>query len=137
MTRRDRAALVLAYEVLRAWGDPCGQRAAVHASGLCSRALDALRLGDDVSRAIFDAYMSGPWIDPRLLRARLALLLRVLLRADAGDFGEVACERCGSVGDGTHERGEACGACWVRYGTWSSYRPRRYTPLWDAARKAT
>jgi hypothetical protein len=46
--------------------------------------------------------------DARIYRARLALYLRAVLRADAGDCGMVACPVCGFVGDGSHERGADC-----------------------------
>lgn len=128
LSRRDRAAMVLAYEALRL--------------GHLGAAMDILGHGDEeayrlrvVARSEFD------WVcfdrrerSYRLLRARLALLLRVLLRADAGDYGEVTCERCGNRGDGTHETGEPCGLCWQTcVEPVPSYRPRHFAPLWESA----
>ena len=72
----------------------------------------------------------------RVIRARFALWIRAVLRADAGDCGMVACPVCGFVGDGSHERGDPCGLCWQRQicpiprMTWGSTRP-----LWESAPK--
>lgn len=89
LARRDRAALALAYECLKrraAWvGDRPGfQRKAA----LCvSSAIGALAYCDDTTA--YDASERCLHDTPsRLLRVRLALLLRALLRADAHE-GEV------------------------------------------------
>lgn len=77
MTRRDRAALVLALECLRAVED-----GPVH--GVVS-ARRALSMGDGVALALLGASsaVSAHETGGRILRARLALALRVLLRCDA------------------------------------------------------
>jgi len=125
LSRRDRAALALALECCRAREDLSAKDA-----------LDAGPLGgtgDDLLYAYQCAMHRG--VSRRVLFARLALALRVLLRADAGDFGEVACERCGFVGDGTHEAGEPCGLCWQRcVEPVPRYRPRQFRPLWEVSR---
>jgi hypothetical protein len=80
LSRRDRAALRLAYEVLLR-DDAVGH------------ARRALSLGGPMSRAIEDAsYALAAPLGMRILRARLALLLRVVLRVDRGDFGALRCE---------------------------------------------
>lgn len=100
MTRRDRAALSLAYEVLR---DPYGNGEECWAIERC---IDVLALGDTVGRTLADDLAEAKPVDAwrerdtmRFLRARLALALRVLLRVDAGDFGRpvlwLRCRICG------------------------------------------
>jgi hypothetical protein len=96
-TRRDIAALSLAYECLRDSG-----------SLGTYRAKDALECGAEVSYALRVALRK---CQSRLLRVRLALLLRVLLRVAAGDYGPgrwfAGCQcPCGGGG---------------------------YTPLWESA----
>lgn len=87
------------------------------------------------SMAFFDDFTPIDLRD-RMTLARLALYLRAVLRADAGDCGMVACPVCGFVGDGSHERGDPCGLCWQRQicpiprMTWGSTRP-----LWESAPK--
>jgi hypothetical protein len=87
LSRRDRAALALALECLRA-GDDYDASSALFA-GAHEETCSAIRL------AFLDAGFSTP---NRVLCARLALALRVLLRADAGDFGArerwLQCQRC-------------------------------------------
>lgn len=97
LTRRDRAACVLAYECLRS----------PHWTTTRSRPLDAdHRVGAAIvclqqsSRGLW-RHVKHEWTkidnDPRILRARLALALRALLRADADDYGgRWACTVCGS-----------------------------------------
>lgn len=75
MRPRDRAALVLALCCLRA------------AKCISVQTEDALRLGGPVSNAIYMIVFRHIVWEERVHRARLALLLRALLRADAGDFG--------------------------------------------------
>lgn len=120
-TRRDVAAMRLAYECLRG---SVGRRAVFR----------ALELGPwDIYRAAADA----AWcVDLRLLRARLALLLRCLLRVAEGDYGkDVRCEACNGTGKGDmlvgdeHER-YVCRRCLG----WGWHRVGRYTPLWELAR---
>jgi hypothetical protein len=88
----------------------------------------------------------------RLLRARLALLLRALLRADAGDYGQrwprdIVCERHGFVTRITtddHPRFYHCDRCSHEYRLlWSEEAQSRFVfarryavpvaPLWERA----
>lgn len=88
MTRRDRAAMELACLWLRASSSPRSFiRDADFNIAMC---VDALDLGDDTSDEISASLVTraGRDLPPtRLLRARLALYLRAVLRADLGDFG--------------------------------------------------
>ena len=84
MTHRDRLALELAY----AWSTYVGgvPRDYVFTLGMMT---DALELGGTVCDEILDALPSfrslpGYRVTERLLRARLALLLRAILRAEQG-----------------------------------------------------
>ena len=104
LTRRERAALTLALECLRCplGGVTVGGRRLApmeRARDDVRSAKEALWLGtgiaEEIARAIDLAgpmarYSLGGRTDPRVLRVRLALLLRVLLRADASS-------RCGSA----------------------------------------
>lgn len=133
MTRRDRAALVLAYECVR---QRCG---AVPGrphwtwtyKDVLEMAREALDLGDSGTDALAATlvYMSDWRHYDRVLRARLALLLRALIRADAGDFGRTWCVPCG-------EHNPAGCECWDE-GRDLGPRSRRITPLWTLARKDT
>lgn len=110
MSRRDRAALVLAYECARRW------RFAADSAVSARRALSmgegaALDLLCDTN-AISVRETGG-----RQLRARLALALRVLLRVDRGDFGRTEWVGCHCACDG--DRGG-----WV---------PAPVRPLWEQA----
>lgn len=112
LSRRDVAAMRLALECLRWHPLPDDDEAAE----AIDSAADALRL----PRWWFDGHARGvarelPYdldVPPRILRARLALALRVLLRADAGDFGWPGYEKCD--GFEVHE----CRSCGVR---WEAY----------------
>jgi hypothetical protein len=137
VTRRDRAAMTLALEVLRARGrlDPESALATV-LEVLFQGGVDSRRLRD----WLFDAWLArhrrgrvrrrGGW--RRFLAARLALFLRAVLRADAGDYGP--CVHFAGFGRDGHplERGHdpdpdgMRGWCWGRRG---------YTPLWELAAK--
>lgn len=132
MTRRDRAAMVLAYE---------GLRVRLDANEAAYRAQCVLTFGDDaayaVSRAHADAW--NAMRKGRVRRARLALLLRVLLRADAEPEtlgGRWACVECGSTryapawfsGLGR----SVCRDCTSGSGIDWTYRIR---PLWELARR--
>jgi len=68
-----------------------------------------------------------PW---RILRARLALTIRALLRAERGDFGAVQCNECGD-----RFASDAWAFCqcrdWLRR-EWGDGVPFR--PLWTLAR---
>jgi hypothetical protein len=147
MTRRDRAAMRLALEVLRA------------EYGSAGLAADVLERGDDAAEALGEAVEGQRNLDHhyrccgggpvssaesarRLLRARLALVLRAMLRADKGDYGEIACTGCGDS-DSYHRPGDGCRDCWIEH--WQltgqiisdNERPRyervRIAPLWERA----
>lgn len=135
LRRRDRAAMVLALECLRWY--PRGPEA----SDALRDASDALRLPmwevgprTAIGAELYEA-VRQTWQDDRscrLLRARLALLLRVLLRVDAGDYGgsrPAECHACGGAitvfGDGA-----PCDVC----GGLGDLRTSHIRPLWEAAR---
>lgn len=90
MSSRDWLTLSLAYKVLRVPG-ACNSMDAAFRLEL---ARDVLRAGESRSQELLnalphtnyyrDGYVTMKW---RLLRARLALYLRVILRADEGRFG--------------------------------------------------
>lgn len=126
LSRRDRAAMVLALECIRA------------RHGL-NRAMRALEMGPPhgtsvtVVFRIEDAQCVAYPPSDRILRARLALTLRVLLRVDAGDFGPRA--RCAACGSASVTRSPKAHAPWC-YGACSKrtrYGSRRYRPLWEHA----
>jgi len=89
---------------------------------------DALLCGGPCARAVHRAVDTVNWWQP-VHHARLALLLRAVLRADAGDFGRW--------------RGcDACDFCRLDHGrsTWANGWRRlcaegthRYRPLWEQA----
>lgn len=130
LTRRDRAAMVHAYELLRdnasagnrAWREGAATRVladaetALRCSDLWAQ-VNAQRwriVGDGRDdRAIY-------FLGTRLLRARLALYLRAVLRADAGDFGPCP---------------DDCWGCrWSHVSdSFEHAPPRRITPLWELA----
>jgi hypothetical protein len=91
-SRRDRAAMTLALECVRetiAVDDDDDVRDDV-ASSRVRYALDAFLCalpGERADELRMYAVHARKRVNPRLLRARLALALRVFLRADAGDFG--------------------------------------------------
>lgn len=78
LSRRDRAALVLAYECLRRrHADVWDEAEPLHCGGYtCRELLGAYTLVHDADSTNY-----------RVLRVRLALYIRALLRADAGDCG--------------------------------------------------
>lgn len=130
LRRRDRAAMALALEQVRAR----------HGLFAC---LAALTYGAAVSGCVRHA-MNDAWqwhfhhgrgpVPGDLLRARLALLLRVLLRVDAGDYVALECDTCGRPGDHTVSEGDRCGWCWREGsepgGIWYAMDVR---PLWQEA----
>jgi hypothetical protein len=99
LARRDRAAMTLALECVRLF-----PRAGICDYGECAveMAVEALDLGtseqiDDIRGALPRFNRGGLRGDCRVMRARLALLLRALLRSGAGDFGKREhewCEQC-------------------------------------------
>jgi hypothetical protein len=139
MTRRVRAALQLAYE--------CVRTTRVNFAEL-DRAVDAIAIArTDSMRTLAGAveHMSsttrvawgtsdGGLIRLRLLRARLALLLRVLLRVDAGDFGPATCEACGEPG--VCPEITWCGSRVIANEGRPTRALRRYTALWEQAGRA-
>jgi hypothetical protein len=127
--------MVLAYECLRAHGSGSSIAAIVDAEDslrgcrLRGTANDLARICDKAS----DADDTPVW--SRLLRARLALLLRVLLRADAVTCtaDEYDCRHSDPPED---ERPQ-----WQRYqatwGIWWWRRPFQIRPLWEIAPPAS
>ena len=134
LSRRDRAAYVIAYECLR--------------SGDLGEAGDALSCGvrswngNGFTERLMLACGTVP--TDRLLHARLALYLRALLRADAGDCGKWHCPKCGSRWlvreDYDEEDGRRMWWCgkerlWRFYDDCDSVPVRSYRPLWERARR--
>lgn len=149
LSRRDRAAVVLALECLRlhVLADEAGDAldSAEAALGLpwwapadrkpndALQAIRRTRAGLPCGDVIPDIYVPAP--SPRLLRARLALYLRALLRADANDLGTTGmiCKLCGAVRGREH-----CLCCSSRTGSpmcscWGAWRMGRIPthPLWN------
>lgn len=136
LSRRDRAALVLAYECVRRDDEDF------------TECLCPLGCGGPVASAIHDEYLDhyadaeehdhGDRVVPRnalalrVLRARLALLLRVLLRADAvtctADEYDVLFHEPAADEEPT---------TWQPYTTRIGFtawrRPTRIRPLWETA----
>lgn len=144
MTRRERAAMVLALEVLRfdtAYQGHCDDEATTDVHAACAAMREGAR-GRQSSRrlyAIVDAAIGVARTayaadEGRLLRARLAFYLRARLRAEGREevgFGRWACVDCGS-GDLRHpwiEPGPRCRSCG---GDGIDYTCR-ITPLWQQA----
>ena len=137
-TRMDRHALVLAYEWLRS------------SSGRFTResykkylesdsvyrvemAMDALALGHSFCDGLRDVLTDrrGYVLRPaRRTRARLALAIRAILRADRGDCGRARCSgcRCVTRNNAAIVRGW-CSCCEER----AEWRRDRITPLWERA----
>jgi hypothetical protein len=118
LSRRDRAAMELGLESLRL---AVSRRVDAYSVDECGVewAREALQLGWLVSSRLRQAaWTSSVRVGAaRLLRARLALALRVLLRVDRGDYGPVEWSGCRCNCDG-----DAGG--WL---------PRRYTAAWESA----
>jgi hypothetical protein len=93
--------------------------------------LNALSLGDAGTRSIgYAAERSWAQMRPRvrtadLLRARLALYLRAVLRADAGDCGPLTCSGCSTPVTAT--------VGWCGYSQADLPATRRYVALWEQA----
>ena len=132
MTRRDRAAMVLAYE----W---C--RSSVAIPDPLYRADQALRFGGPMARSIFENIRHTT---TRLTRARLALLLRAMLRAPQ-DAYETVCGECGTAYCREFyedEPGAKFMHAWFEHqdcncdgmtGDDPFSRPLRYRALWESA----
>jgi len=142
MTNRDRAALVLAYASLRAMrGDLVQDEAVVRWRDNAERSVDlcvtAFILGaSEATRLLRMVTLLLPWERPtwRLQRARLALLLRVVLRVEAIEREE-ATEGEGWASDSMDTR-VVCSGCGERV-TWNhgelmterwNYRARKIEP---------
>ena len=127
LSRRDRCAMALALECCRADGDPA----------------DTLYYGGPMATLLAEAHtecsleLHDPWMERmtdtrevRLLNARIALLLRAMLRADRGDFGPW---RCGECGGECERRDDHC----YRIGEGELAIPmtptRRIRPIWEIA----
>jgi hypothetical protein len=128
--------MALALETLRGWRGHVAIEGAHDALRLADGA--ALDIGHAVRRELLHAYdlaeiRRPDWVAcrARLLRARLALFLRAVLRADRGDVGRRryeptgrTCRRVDHASLDGRCRVPSCG-CY----TWH----RRITPLWERA----
>lgn len=147
MTRRDRIALALAYECLRRQRQ--GKRSlrghaattVDHAHHVLSEGHDGSWEGSvalditetiDAARGELDAPHS-----PRLLRARLALAIRALLRADRSDFGpqRLMDPKHSDVLMRAIERGVYRGNVGAFLDVATQLSSRRITPLWEQANR--
>lgn len=152
MTRRDRVAIVAALEQLRFWRTHLvsseDKRVEYAETGVkqAAEALDDIGTETlwDITQALTNRRGDRLVAPARLLRARLALLLRALLRSDAGDFGPVECSECGHGGyhlpSGEALVGSRCHVCeleaWQVTGEICAgprHERRRYRPLWEQA----
>jgi hypothetical protein len=102
VTRQDRAALTLALEVLRAERRVRNRHRGLEATLVLDAAASALRVALPVlgeasqSWKVYVALRAAWWhVEERLCRARLALYLRAVLRADAGEWPKETFLRCG------------------------------------------
>lgn len=85
LSRRDRAALTLALECLRTVGIEHGDRDARDATSDATGVIACVEYAAPVSRAALHALERCSWRNVRMIRARFALLLRAVLRADDAD----------------------------------------------------
>lgn len=142
---RDRAALCLALECLRA----LRKRQAFDAVMTVFWYASPVGVAHEIRDAMIDAYGLRdlcPYVsdrDLRLGRARLALLFRAMLRADAGDYGRfsrhggewlVTGRSCSNTRHYVEPNTMRCDAnscgCYEK-------AIRRITPLWELARPHT
>lgn len=139
MTRLDRHALELALVWLHQWTTSRAARDAL------DFAIDCIRLGGSVCEDIEDAYTDRHVVrvynrEPRLLRARLALYIRAVLRAEARDFGRECrvCLLCGAKNE-CREHGQWTGYYVHNQRVGYTLAPeragttRRIAPLWQQA----
>jgi hypothetical protein len=152
LSRRDRKAIDLAGDWLRASFSRSRESHRKQRDGdavfRLEMAFDALDLGGDVADDLIASFTTrGGHALPRTrtLRARLALLLRALLRADSGDFGrtwtDLVCSHCGRREVWDKASTMVCtplyprvkGACLGILEPRRSDRIRRYTALWERA----
>lgn len=122
MTRRDRAAFALALECVRIWP---AMAKVCDLDNYARGGVDAAVFALTAPAVTMGPFMLGQWAHtsaapPRLLRARLALYLRAVLRADRGDYG--AC-------------GDDCWGCrWAHVSDGFDHdAPRKCHPLWEMA----
>lgn len=85
--------------------------------------------GDGLGRKIYETSSFAAW--GRLRRARLAILLRVLLRDDDGPEGWV-CPKCGF--HCAHVADALAGEHGRRCTTWMDWTRLRYSALWESAK---
>ena len=138
LTRRDRAACALALECLRV-GDSLRRARDRRAAGRVDDAVRTMCVGGTIPRQMCPGWSASrlfphaPLPSARLLCARLALLLRAVLRADVGDYGDYGVMRyapdalaylCLS-GDEMAAHGPFVGPKFTS----------RITPLWEQASK--
>jgi hypothetical protein len=134
VTRRDRAAMQLALEVIRASHAPAQALDDVHAvlyfGGTAARRLRGWLVEAQLERRRRrEQRRPGGW--RRVMVARLALYLRAVLRADVGDFGPCT-HFAGFHGNGrtlshTHRPSADSMRGWC-------FGKRCYQPLWELAR---
>lgn len=134
LTRRDRAACELALSMMHR---QCWTR---RLTGFPSGVRDVLGFGDEaacrlrgaVYWALSDARKA---VDHRLIRARLALYLRALLRAERGEFGPWSRQATGLFCSRVNHHVDIHGRCRVpSCGCYNEHR--RITPLWQLAKEA-
>jgi hypothetical protein len=146
LSRRDRKALELAYDWLLASLGRNRSGVRKHrvsdAAWTIEMAMDTMDLGGDVCDEIRHAMRGNRGnvlrYPPRLLRVRAALLLRAILRADAGDYGPCEAWRCVACLS-TRQTLNAdsvpwfftCDDCGTRGGEWLA--PPKWAPLWAMA----
>lgn len=138
LSRRDRLAAALALDCLRS-DDGIHAAEALSASLRDGPFMWPYLIWDSWERALADGdafavKRYGSW---RLLRARLALLLRATLRADAVDFSRRRCASCGSRYTIAEPDDDGLPSFWCgRERRWQSDGPgvwdRRITPLWQS-----
>lgn len=137
LTRRERAAMQLALEVIRL-DVGRAEHAPVEAWLSLSGASSALRMGE--ARTVLPVPFA-PLLPPgwtltddsgpiRLIRARLALYLRARLRADRGDCGRAWCPGCERRVPLHHVSARHC---LTVHGGRRTRLSRRITPLWQLA----
>ena len=140
-TRMDRHALVLAYEWLRSSSGRFTRESykkSLESDSVyrVEMAMDALALGLSFCDGLRDVLTDrrGYVLRPaRRTRARLALAIRAILRADRGDCGRARCSgcRCVTRNNAAIVRGW-CSCCEER----AEWRRDRITPLWERARRS-
>jgi len=130
LTRRDRAALALALHAVRDTREDVPHVSFSHAMEVLRAGTPhhaAWQLEELASGAAYQAGLHA-MRQHRVKRARAALLIRALLRADAGDFGPwtftpAAITYLGLTGEAMIAAGRFAGRA-----EW-----RRYKPLWESA----